>query len=230
MHGTNAASPETSAPLSRGALRHEIVKQLLADIFQGRLEPGARLIVQKLATRFGVSSTPVREALVELESVGMAQFMHNRGAVVKAFGPQELREIFHLRRILEVEATRCAAQHIPGYQIESLKRELLLLASEETGDDWSVREMASDRRLHELIAAACGSQRLADEIGRYDTLMQTIREIVGNRRKVQSQAVREHLPIVDALLLGNPEVAAEAMARHIARTVESVEAIMFGST
>ena len=53
----------------------------------------------------GISATPIREALVELESIGVVQFVHNRGTIVKPFGPQQLREIYHLRRVLEANET-----------------------------------------------------------------------------------------------------------------------------
>ena len=66
--------------LPHGALRHQVVHRLLNAIFLGDLPSGTRLIVMKLAAHFGLSSTPVREALVELEAVGIIQFVHNRGA------------------------------------------------------------------------------------------------------------------------------------------------------
>jgi len=212
--------------LPRGALRHDVVKRLLGAIFQGELPVGTRLVVQKLAHRFDVSSTPVREALLELEVVGLIQFVHNRGAVVKAFGREQLREIFHLRRILEAEAACCACGRLGRAPLERLNDRMLQLKHGD-GEDWSERAMATDRRLHELIAAACGNVRLADEISRYDTLVQTVREIVGNRRNVLELALDDHLAIIDALLIGHAEAAARAMARHINRTARAVEAIMF---
>lgn len=213
--------------LSRGALRHDVVLRLLEAIFHGRLPAGTRLVAQKLAARFGISPTPIREALVELEAVGIVQFVHNRGAVVKPFGPDQLREIYHLRRILETEATRCANGHVDSESLQTLKREMTELLHEDDGRDWSKRAMAADRQLHELIANSCGNSRLTDEIHRYSTLMQTTREIVGNTRQVQEQALLEHLPILDALLAEEAELAASEMARHIDSTAGSVAAIMF---
>ena len=87
--------------------------------------------------------------------------------------------------------------------------------------------MASDRQFHELIVDHCGDERLADEIHRYNGLMQTIRNIVGNQRQAQQRGLEEHLSIVNALLLLEPEEAATAMSQHIDRTAESAEAVMF---
>lgn len=199
----------------------------MTEVFHGAMPAGTRLIVQKLAARFGISSTPIREALVELESVGLVRFVHNRGALIKPFGPTELRELFQIRRILESEATRGACGRIDAAALEDLREETGVLAGLQRGEEWSEREMAADRALHRMIAAACGSTRLADEIERYNTLVQAIREIVGNRRQAQQQAMEEHLAVIDALLAGDAEAAAAQMARHIDRTADDVEAVMF---
>jgi DNA-binding GntR family transcriptional regulator len=212
---------------SRGALRHEVVKRLLAEIFRGDLPAGTRLIVQKLAVRFGISSTPVREALVELESVGMVRFVHNRGAVVKPFGPAELREVFLIRRILETEAARAACGRIDPEALQQLRSEMAALVALGGASQWADREMAADRRFHRLIAYACGSPRLAEEIDRYNTMVQTVREIVGNRYSAQQRALEEHLAVIDALATGQAERAAAEMARHIDRTAEHVQATLF---
>jgi DNA-binding GntR family transcriptional regulator len=206
-----------------------VVVRILDSIFQGKLPAGTRLIVRKLAVQTGISATPVREALVELESVGVVQFIHNRGAIVKPFGPQQLREIYHLRRILEAEAARCACGNISPQELQDLKRQMrqLLDAEREGSPAWSEQVMAMDQRLHELTANRCGDVRLANEISRYNSLVQSIREIVGAKRHVQQTALEEHLPIIDALLVLDADGAAAAMSRHINSTAESVVAIMF---
>jgi DNA-binding GntR family transcriptional regulator len=213
--------------LSRGALRHGVVLRLVEAIFHGDLPAGTRLVAQRLAERFGISPTPIREALVELEAVGVVRFVHNRGAMVKQFGPEQLHQIYHLRRILEAEATRCACGRIDLEALQTLKQQMTELLQASDGGDWSEQAMAADRRLHDLIAESCANPRLADEIRRYGTLMQTTREIVGNARHVQGQALLEHLPIIEALLAQEAELAASQMARHIDSTAESVETIMF---
>jgi DNA-binding GntR family transcriptional regulator len=220
---------EQIGSVARNALRHDVVVQLLEHIFQGVLPTGTQLVIRKLAVQMGISATPIREALVELESIGVVQFAHNRGAIVKPFGPQQLREIYHLRRILESEAARCACGHIPPQDLQDLKRNMrkLLEAKGEESAAWSEQAMALDRRLHQLIVFHCGDTRLADEVGRYNSLVQTIREIVGNRRHVQQCALEEHLPIIDALLVLDAEGAAAAMERHINNTAESVVTVMF---
>jgi DNA-binding GntR family transcriptional regulator len=182
----------------------------------------------KLAHRFGTSSTPVREALVELEAVGVVQFIHNRGAIVSPFGSKELREIYQIRRVLEAEAARCACGRVDAQALESLRREFLALQGKDDGQvHWAQQALASDRRLHELIVRSSGSDRLMNEIRRYDGLVQTIREVIGDDRAAQHRALDEHLTIVAPLLAGVPQEAAAAMSRHIESAAESFEKAMF---
>lgn len=214
--------------LSPKALRHEVVKHLLNQIFAARLPAGSRLVVQKLSGQFGISSTPVREALVELEYFGVVEISHNRGAIVRPFGPAQLREIYQLRRILETEATHVACGHIDRAELERLRGDMLALTKDHVESaQWSTAAMAVDRRLHDLIATHCGSARLASEIARYNTLVQGGRDLVGNQRKAQDKAVQDHLAILDALLAEDAEESAKQMARHINSTAEHVEAVMF---
>ncbi len=211
----------------QGALRYQIMQRLLRAIFQRQLPTGTRLTILKLASRFGTSSTPVREALVELAGIGMVDFIHNRGAVVAPFGPKELREIYQIRRVLEAEAARSACGKIPLPQLETLRKELDELREHRKAANWAQRGITADRRLHEMIAKVCGSMRLAKEIGRYDILVETIREIIGPRPALQQKALEEHLRIIDALISGDPDKAAQAMADHIQSAAQVCEEAMF---
>ena len=188
---------------------------------------GTRLIVLNLTARFGLSSTPVREALLELEAIGVVQFAHNRGAIVKPFGPGQLHEIFQMRRIMEVEATRCACGRIDQSELERLHREFLDLSGPRRGKQWLEREMATDREFHHMIAAQCGNVRLEEELHRYDTLVQSLRDVVGNKDRAPEIAINEHLAILGALMANDAEAAAGAMARHINRAAESIDSVMF---
>lgn len=224
--------PTPLNPLARNALRHDVVVCILASIFQGTLPADTRLIIRKLAEQMGISATPIREALVELESIGVVQFTHNRGAVVKPFGPQQIRDIYHLRRILESEAARCACGQIDRKELEQLAGAIQkLLASEHAdSEQWGQEVMASDRETHALIARHCGNARLADEVRRYDSLVQTIREIVGNQQQMLHHSLEDHLRIIETLLASDAERAAAAVSRHINNSAEAVLTIMFRGT
>jgi DNA-binding GntR family transcriptional regulator len=219
--------PDRTSTAARKALRHEVAQRLLSEIFRGELGAGNRLMVARLADRFGTSSTPVREALLELEALGVIEFVHNRGAIVAPFGAKELREIYDLRRILETEAARSACGRLDRGALETLRKRTDDLADDCTGTERIELALWADLQLHELISAECGNFRLAKEIQRYGTLVQTVREIIGNDSQVQQKAMKEHVGILGALLSEDPAAAAAAMSRHIDGAARSAEDALF---
>jgi DNA-binding GntR family transcriptional regulator len=233
----NSQEPESAAiavaplfrPVAQRALRETVVASLLSAIFAGQLRESDALNAQRLAHELGVSATPVREALVELATIGMVETRHNRGSFVRSFGPVELRDIYHLRRVLEAEATRCACGRLPMGALRQTKQEMTELLKHQKRMGWSELTMAADRRFHQLIAKYCGSQRLAEEIGRYNTLMQCIRDVVGNQSYAQQRALPEHLQIIEELLRNEPDEAAAAMVRHIESSADTVARSLFPS-
>ncbi len=213
----------------RGSIRDVLAGQILTAAVRGDFPAGSRLVVQRLAEQFGVSATPVREALAELASRGIVENTPNRGAVMRDFGPVQIREIYQLRRVLEVEAVRNACGKIDRESLERLKTDFEKLAAAPRDDAWSGRAMDIDVRLHALIAAHCGSDRLREELARYNTLVQVVREVVDNEHRAQEIALAEHLKIIAHLLAADAHRAAETMADHIRRTAVLVEAALFSN-
>jgi DNA-binding GntR family transcriptional regulator len=196
-------------------LRHNLVSHILRLIFEGHLKDGEHLVVQRLAHKHGVSATPAREALLELNSIGVVEMLPNRGAVVRPFGGEQLRDIYQLRRILEVEAARSCCGRIDVEALHSLREEMMSLKQDSSIDDWSEKAMSADRRLHEVIAKSSGNPRLVREIERYNILVQAVRDVVGNAIPAQLEAIDDHLAIIDAVVAGDAQQAQQAMARHI---------------
>jgi len=218
-------------PVARGNLRQQVTWRLMTGIFQGRFRSGQRLIVQDLARAYQASPTPVREALVELASLGLVALLPNRGAVVQPFGPQEIREISEIRRLLEVDAARRAAGAVPPDELANLRQELLELGALPRDQAWDQRARDADTWLHGLIAESCGSRRLAAEIGRYLILFRSLRDVSHQRDAwtnfSRSNDVPEHLAIVTALIAADAEEAARAMDRHIRSAATQLEEIIF---
>lgn len=205
-----------TAPKSARILKQDLMRTLLLEMFRGELRSGDRLIEVALAKRFAVSRTPIREALMGLSAIGLVELRPNCGAVMRPFGLEQIREIYDVREILESEACRRACGRIAPAVLQEIKAEFENLRDRPRHDkEWSHAEWVVDCRLHETIVQHSGNKRLAEEVATYGELIQIVRETVGNARRMQEQAIGEHLEIVDALLRNKPEAAAEAMRRHI---------------
>lgn len=229
--------------IDHGQRRKVIVEQLLLDIFQGRLKAGERLVITTLAERFGVSQSPIREALVALEGIGIIDSEPNRGAVVRRVTESDVKEVCQVRRALECTAVRLACGRTDLAQLQELADAFRKGAQQKPGAVSSrnsktvKRRTASlqkqidsarklDSHLHDLIANSCGNRFLKQELGRLKLLFRSFRDVSWNQRSSESDVARfaeeagEHLAIVEAMLEGNTKAASKAMSRHIRQGVK----------
>jgi DNA-binding GntR family transcriptional regulator len=214
-----------SSPLQcdHGLRRQSIVKALLTEVFQGQLQAGKHLVTQELALRFGVSHTPIREALISLAGIGIIDLLPNRGAVVRSVTAKDVREVCQVRRALECEATRSACGRIDLAELDALaddlKRQLAVPVS--AAPAFIEQARAIDSRLHDLIAGSCDNAFLAHELGRLKILFRAFRDVSYTAHEARNdfrrlgEEAHEHLAIVEALRAKDRREAALAMARHI---------------
>ncbi len=199
-----------------------VTELLLGEILQGTLRAGQHLVIKDLSARFQVSSTPIREALVQLEGIGIIDFVPNCGAVVRRVTAADVREVCHVRRALECEAARSACGRIELSQLHELGDAFRRMqAAKRRGAAFVDKARQFDSRLHDLIADSCGNRFLAKEIGRLKLLFRAFRDAAWEQRLANNDYYRfgeeacEHLAIVEALIDGDTKRAAQAMARHI---------------
>lgn len=217
--------------VTRGGLREQVSDRLLTAVFEKQFRSGERLVVQRISERYAVSPTPVRESLVELAGLGIVELLPNRGAVVRPFGPRQLREMSQVRRVLEAEAARAATGNIDVADLRPLLGELTALLAMPASEARDRRARSADTKLHGLVADRCGNPRLAAEIRRYLTLFRSLRNVShlhdswNDYRR--SNDVPEHVAIVRALITGNAERAARAMDRHIRSVEKTLGSVMF---
>jgi DNA-binding GntR family transcriptional regulator len=205
--------------------RTVIVDGLLADIFRGQYAPGERLITEQLAKEFGVSQTPIREAIGILAGMGVVIVKPNCGAVVRRFKPREVREICQVRRILECEAILTATGKIDRHELNSLKTIFQRLSrSKLRVHAKDLRDVKrSDTKLHDLIREACTNRFLVSELQRLMNLVRAIRDAAWDRLLAKESPdllyvvdeAKQHLAIVDALLDNNPMEARKSLAIHL---------------
>jgi DNA-binding GntR family transcriptional regulator len=215
--------PTKPLKCDHGLRRPKIVQSLLTDVFRGRLRAGQHLVTQELANRFGVSHTPIREALIALAGIGVIDLLPNRGALVRRVTAKDVREICQVRRALECEAVRSACGRIDLARLRALAADLKRLISvSTTSKGYFIDEArALDSRLHDLVAGSCGNAFLANELSRLKILFRTFRDVSYTRHEARNDFRRladealEHLAVVEALLAGDRREAVRAMARHV---------------
>lgn len=208
---------------NHGLRRQSIIEALLNDVIQGSFHPGQHLVTQSLAKRFGVSHTPIREALIALAGIGIIDLLPNRGAVVRQVTPVEVREVCQVRRALECEAVRLAIGRIDPDALRALDADLRELIAVRSPDRhrFVQHARAVDSRLHDLIAGSCGNAFLAHELSRFTILFRAFRDASWQHDEARNDYRRlvleahEHLAIVNALIAGDRPNAVRAMARHI---------------
>lgn len=194
-------------------------KRLKAMILDGSLEPGMRLSEKKFADLLGVSRTPVREAISQLISEGLAIRTPGNTPVVNRISLNDIMEILHVRSLLECEAARKAALSNASTKELSELREVVsgFLAEPrpEPGE-----HSALDMRLHGAIAQMAGSRLLIELIG--GLKIKTRMYDQGFIPERFEPGCHEHLAIVDAILARDPSEAADAMKLHLKNVRASI--------
>jgi DNA-binding GntR family transcriptional regulator len=188
------------------SLRNQIVDALREEILTDRLKPGTVLLERECASRFGVSKTPVREALSLLVHEGLVELLPRRGYLVSSITVRDAQDDFELRVILEGAAAESAARKLTDEQLRQLEG----LAEADDPREGVGRMLDRNFAFHALIARASGNARLAILIERL---------IRGTTRLVTLGFVPgEHARLMRALRERDPSRARAAMEDHI-RTV-----------
>src|SRR3954470_12113349 len=141
------------------AVNVQVLGALRVAVVSGELAPGTLHSVQSLAVQLGVSRTPVREALIKLAQQGMVRFERNRGVRVLQTSLHDLEEVFALRLLLEVAATRRACQLMDAAGRRELRKVFGQMQRAAQADD-EFRLWQYDRRFHQALVAGSGNTRL----------------------------------------------------------------------
>jgi DNA-binding GntR family transcriptional regulator len=210
-------APLTAADDARVTLTNRVAEAVRDAIADGRLTPGMRLSVPQLAEQLGASRTPVREGLLLLENQGLVAFEKNRGIRILETPLHDLEEIFTLRLLLEVPATRRAAAMLDDAGVAALREHLATMAARAEEDDESAF-MAADRRFHDVLLRAAGNRRLADHVAALRDLVRFLGASTAGRSRTLGTILAEHEAIVGAIERGDAEAAALAMREHLLAT------------
>ncbi|WP_405745842.1 GntR family transcriptional regulator [Streptomyces sp. NBC_01525] len=213
-----APRPEPAPPLVRPR-RHSVRAQILAALRQsllaGELTPGEVYSAPALAGRYGVSATPVREAMQQLAGEGAVEVVPNRGFRVAEHSVRDLAEVAEVRAMLEIPAVIRLAGAVPCPErwvgLRSLAADGVAAAAR--GDRAGYAE--ADRAFHHDLMSLTGNRRLVAVV---DDLLRRARRPAGGPRprpaELQADAA-QHVTLVDALSAGEPERAERVVRAHL---------------
>ena len=198
----------------RGEQTPRLREALEEDIVAGRLRPGQRLDEAGLAERFGVSRTPIREALIQLSASGLIEMRPRRGAFVALLGPRELVESFELMAEIEASCARLAAQRLgPADRAAITEAHVACQQAVAAGDDDAY--YPANAHFHAAIYAATGNRVLRAEATRLQTALQPYRRLQLKVPRRIANSLAEHEAILEALLAGDGAGAAERIRAHV---------------
>lgn len=198
-------------------------EKVLDLIMSGEFQPGTLVNERKLALLLGMSRTPIRDALLMLESEGLVVRQGTRGLQIRQMNIEEFMDALQIRQLLEPEAARIAAGRVPAATLAEIADDLEAIVATAAADGRSVsrEEVRSvDDRLHDLIAKAVGNDQMTTIIRtmKRQTQMFDLRSLPERLE----DTCREHLDIVRALDAGDGSAASEAMTLHLQRVRESI--------
>ncbi|MEV8016968.1 GntR family transcriptional regulator [Streptomyces sp. NPDC086554] len=199
---------------TRSSYRERVADALRAALIAGELRAGEVYSAPTLAVRFGVSATPVREAMLDLAKEGLVDTVPNKGFRVTAVSGKQLDEYKHIRALIEIPTTAELATTADPAALEALRpvaREIVTAAAK--GD--LIAYVEADIRFHLGLLALSGNDHLVEVVGdlRKRSRLYGLQALVDAGRLEAS--AEEHLEILDALLDRDEEAVREVMTRHL---------------
>ena len=200
------------AAISRSVLSDQVKDRLLQAILDGRYPPGARIVETRVARELGTSQAPVREALRDLEALGVVETAAFRGARVRRPSAAELLEAFVIRAELESLAARLAIPRLTDADIDELDGYVTeMQRAAHVGDTHA--EATADAAFHGRIVEMAGNATLLRVWRTLEPFSRTYITIVApgaDRREIADQ----HLPVLDALRRRSTILAVEVLHQH----------------
>jgi DNA-binding GntR family transcriptional regulator len=207
---------ERIAP-SPGRRMEQAIHAVRAAIDDGRMRPGVRYSAYQLAEALGVSRTPVRDALLRLEEVGVIKFEARQGFRILLPQPKEIAEIFAVRLALELPAVRKVADAAdPDLAQLLLEQRRLMRTAAEDGNETLFAQ--HDVRLHDRILDAADNNRSRTIVRSLRETTRLLGASTADKTRTLTDIENEHAPIVDAIIHGDSAEAEAAMRTHLVNT------------
>lgn len=204
---------DTTTLLTPKPLYVEVAELIRQRIYSRELEPGSWIDEMKMAEAFGISRTPLREALKVLAAEGLVTMKVRRGAYVTEVSEKDLRDVYHLLSLLESDAAATVAEQATAAQLEQLQR---LHQELETAVADADQFFRVNEAFHMQLLALCDNRFLSQVVADLRKVMKLNRHQSLFKRGRIEDSLQEHAAIVQALTQRNPAAARQAMHTHFA--------------
>lgn len=204
---------DTTPLLTPQPLYVEVAELIRQRIYSRELEPGSWIDEMKMAETFGISRTPLREALKVLAAEGLVTMKVRRGAYVTEVSEQDLRDVYHLLSLLESDAAATVAEQATDAQLQQLQQlhQELEAAVADADQFFRVNEA-----FHMQLLVVCDNRFLSQVVADMRKVMKLNRHQSLFKRGRIEDSLHEHAAIVQALTQRDPAAARQAMHTHFA--------------
>ena len=203
------------------SLSGKVFARLKSAILSGEYPDGAELRESSVAEKLGVSRTPVREAIRQLEKEGLVEVYPNRRAHVKGITFQDVEDIYLIRSRLEGLCAELAVRSITEEQIKRLEEIVFLSKYYEEKNDVE-KLLAMDGEFHEVLYASCGSKILEHQLKDYHQYVKMARLLSLKRADRMRKSIEEHEEILRAICEKNAQLADSLARQHILNAIENI--------
>jgi DNA-binding GntR family transcriptional regulator len=208
-------------PIGRRPLHEAVIDQLRDLIVQGVLTPGARLNERMLCARFGISRTPLREAIKLLSAEGLVELLPHRGAIVAALQPERLAETLTVMGALEALAGELACRNASDAQVGEIRAlHYEMLAQHARGD--LAAYFKFNQQIHLKLVEAAGNAVLLHAYRQLNANARRARYMANLSKERWDRAVREHEEILAALSARDAPRLKQLLGDHLAGKLASV--------
>lgn len=208
--------------VDRYSLRGKVFNKIREDILAGKYAQKDELREAAISKELGVSRTPVREALRQLELEGLVSIIPNKGAYVNGISAKDIYDIYMIRSYLEGLCAKWACQNITKEQLEELEEITYLSDFHIQKQHWD-QIFELDNRFHLLLYEACGSKVLEHILSDYHHYVERVRKNTLSSQERAQQAAVEHTAILEAVRNQNEEKAEKLANEHIYRSLENIK-------
>ena len=204
------------------SLSNRVFQKLRDDILNGVYKENDELREITLGKELGVSRTPVREALRQLELEGLVKIIPNKGTYVTGISTKDVQDIYKIRSLLEGLCARWATEHIDQKGIDKLE-EIIMLSEFHSKKESSDQMVVLDGKFHEILYKSCNSRMLEHVLSDFLHYVQMTRDQSVKKENRVEKSIEEHKAILEAIKNKDGDLAEKLANEHMIHVMDNLK-------